>query len=204
MRSLDEMRPKIVELTGIKLELGEKVESLEHAVRNRDATILHLETSLEKTQEQRDEADKKLQEALELREQERSTAQDTSSDLQKAYTELQEELETSMTSVLTLEAERSNHHQESVRRMEEIARLTALTRKQAEELSSLREALEELRSAQASISAICEPSDQDAHCILSRTKTRGLFKERRMSSSLFVQRSLLRNQKQSIYRKSRR
>jgi len=33
MRSLEEMRPKIVELTGAKLDLAEKVESLEHNLR---------------------------------------------------------------------------------------------------------------------------------------------------------------------------
>ncbi len=39
MRSLEEMRPKIVELTSVKAELAEKIDSLQHTIRNRDAAI---------------------------------------------------------------------------------------------------------------------------------------------------------------------
>lgn len=148
MRSLDEMRPKIVELTAAKLELGEKVDGLEHALRNRDATIAQLESTVEEIREQKDETDKQWQEALELRENERSSAQDSSMELQKAYTELQAELDTLQTSLLSLEAERANHRQEAARRLDEIDRLVASSRAQADELASMRRELEERKHAQ--------------------------------------------------------
>jgi myosin protein heavy chain len=143
MRSLDEMRPKIVELTGVKLELGEKVDGLEHTLRSRDTIIGQLEADLDELRDQKEQADQRLQEILAQREKDRSLAQASSGELQKAYADLREELDLSNDSVRSLEVERANHRQESVKRLEEIDRLTAASNAQQDELSALRQELAE-------------------------------------------------------------
>lgn len=148
MRSLDEMRPKIVELTEIKLELGEKVEGLERALRSRDGTISQLESSLDEVRNEKEQTEKHWEERLDQREKEHSLAQLNSTEMQKAYAELQEELDSSLASIRTLEADRSNHHQETSRRLQDIERLTASSSAQAEELTALRQEVDERRNDQ--------------------------------------------------------
>jgi myosin protein heavy chain len=148
LRSLDEMRPKIVELTGVKLELGEKVDGLEHTLRNRDATIAQLEADLDELRDQKEQIEHRMQEVLAQREKDRSLAQASSGELQKAYAELREELDVSADSVMALEMERSNHRQESARRLEEIETLTATSNAQADELSALRQEVAERQNDQ--------------------------------------------------------
>jgi len=99
MRSLDEMRPKIVELTGDKVELGDKIASLEHALRNRDAMIAELESNVEELRDQYEETSKQREEGVAQREKEQSSAQASLTELQKAYTELQRELEEAQASI---------------------------------------------------------------------------------------------------------
>jgi len=120
-------------------------------LRTRDATIAQLESAMDEIQEQRDEANKKRQEVLGLREKEISSTQYNTTELQKAYAELQAELETSLASIRTFEAERSSHHQDAAHRLEEIDRLTMQSRAQAEELSALHQELEERRYDQVSL-----------------------------------------------------
>ncbi|KAJ7150289.1 hypothetical protein C8R46DRAFT_500488 [Mycena filopes] len=148
MRSLDEMRPKIVELTGVKLELGEKIDGLQHTLRSRDVTIGQLEADMDELRDQKEQADQRLQEVLSQREKDRSLAQASSGELQKAYADLREELDLSSDSIRSLEAERASHRQESVKRLEEIERLTATSNTQQDELSVLRQELEERRTDQ--------------------------------------------------------
>jgi myosin protein heavy chain len=148
MRSLDEMRPKIVELTGVKLELGEKVDSLQYTIRSRDLAISHLESAVEELQEEKNEANKQWQDALASLEAERSAAQENSSELQKAYVDLQSELESSRANTLTLEAELAHHRQEAAHALDEVDRLTVSFQGQFEELSSLRRELDERKLAQ--------------------------------------------------------
>lgn len=154
MRSLDEMRPKIVELTGVKLDLGEKVERFERTLRNRDATIAQLESTVDELRDRNDEADREWQEKFAAHQKEYALAASQSSDLQKAYTDLQEELETSLASLRNLEAERSNHHQEALRRLEEIESLNKSSRTQSEELEALRQELDERRQEQVGVEAV--------------------------------------------------
>jgi chromosome segregation ATPase len=159
LHSVEEMRPKIVELTALKLELTEKVEGLERTIRNRDATISRLETALEEVRDKQDTAEKKWKETIEASEKkwkeqaaqhnkDHSAAQMNASDMQKALAELQEELNSAHASVRTLESDRSNYHQEAARRMEEIEQLTATTLAQDEELTTLRQELEERQANQ--------------------------------------------------------
>jgi chromosome segregation ATPase len=148
MRSLDEMRPKIVELTDAKLELGEKVSSLEHALRSRDGFIAKLESTVDELQNQKDIVDKQRQEVLALLEAERSSSQTNSMEFQTAYAELQAELDASRANVQALETERVKHTQEVVRRLEEFNHSSASSREHMEEISFLRRELDERKSAE--------------------------------------------------------
>lgn len=143
MRSLDEMRPKIVELTGDKVELGNKIASLEHTLRNRDATIAELESNIEELRYQYEETSKQQEEGVAQYEKEQSSAQAHLAELQKAYTELQRELEEAQASIHGLEAERADHYQLASRQLEEIDRLKMSSRVQAEEVSIVRQELAE-------------------------------------------------------------
>ena len=145
MRSLGEMRPKIVELTTDKAELGNKVDSLEHALKNRDAIIAELEISLEELRDQHEHLTKQRAGDIAQLERDKDQSQSALSELQKAYTELQSELDGSRRSLRTLEAELTNHHRVASRHLEEIDRLTMSNREQTDELSSIRNQLDEYR-----------------------------------------------------------
>lgn len=145
LRSLDEMRPKIVELTGDKVELGNKIDSLEHALRARDAMIAELENGVEEMREQREEVSKQREGAVARQQKERSSAQASLAELQRAYSELQSELEETRSNLRGLEAERTNHYQVASHQLDEIDRLTASSRAQADEFFSVKQQLEEHR-----------------------------------------------------------
>jgi predicted nucleic acid-binding Zn-ribbon protein len=145
MRSLDEMRPKIVELTGDKVELGNKIDSLEHALRARDAMIAELENTVEEVQNQHEEASNQREEAVTQLQREQSSAQASLAELQIAYAELQKELEEKRANLHRLETERTDHYQVTSRQLDEIDRLTVSSRTQADEVTSVRQQLEEHR-----------------------------------------------------------
>jgi myosin protein heavy chain len=147
MRSLEEMRPKIVELTGAKLDLAEKVESLEHSLRSRDSVIAQLESDLEESLDKYEQSEQVWKGKLASQEKRQMDAQGSSADLQKAYTEVQEELDSALVSLRSLEAQRTNQHQEASRRLEEIARLSSLSHTQGQELDALRQELEARQKA---------------------------------------------------------
>jgi chromosome segregation ATPase len=150
MRSLNEMRSKFVELTGVRSEQGERIDSLEHAIRGRDATIAQLEVALEEVRDEKEQAEKRSQEVVQQLEKERLLAQSDSSELHNGYVELQNEFDIATASLHNLEAERSSHHQEAARRIEEIERLNTSSQAQSEELDALRKELNARRDAQVS------------------------------------------------------
>jgi myosin protein heavy chain len=150
MQSLNEMRSKFVELTGVKSEQSERIDNLEHAIRGRDATIAQFEATLEEAQQGMDEAENRSKEDAARLQKELLLAQSDSSMLQKAYAELQNELDVATASLYQLEAERSTHHQESTRRIEEIEQLNASSQAKSEELSAVRQELNARRDAQVS------------------------------------------------------
>jgi len=145
MRSLDEMRPKIVELTGDKVELGNKIDSLDHALRARDAMIAELENTIGELRDQHEEAFKQRDSAVAQQQREHSSAHVGLTELQRAYTELQRELEEKRANLHLLEAERTSHYQVTSRQLDEIDRLTVSSRAQADEVTSVRQQLEEHR-----------------------------------------------------------
>lgn len=148
MRALDEMRPKIVELTGAKLELAEKVEDLERTIHNRDITISQLESLLNEVRSQKEESEHKWQAALTESEKEHSGAQNATLDLQKAHSYLEEELETALASLRNLELQRTNHHQEVARLLEEFEKLKGSFNTRSDELYNLKREVEARRRAQ--------------------------------------------------------
>lgn len=154
MRALDEMRPKIIELTGAKLELAEKVASLEHTIRSRDSVIVQLENDVEEARDLNGEAEATWKERLAEQERRHKETQTGASDIQKAYTECQEELDTALASLRNLETQRANSHQETARRLEEIERLKNQMQSQGEELDALRHEIEARRQAHVSDSLI--------------------------------------------------
>ncbi|KDR85624.1 hypothetical protein GALMADRAFT_52935, partial [Galerina marginata CBS 339.88] len=141
------MRPKIVELTAAKLDLAEKVEGLEHTLRNRDSIIVQLENDLGEARDQNEQTEGIWKERLAEQEKRHREIQNGSVDIQRAYAELQEELDTALASLRNLESQRTNQHQEASRRLEEIERLTVHSQTQEEELDSLRHELEARRKA---------------------------------------------------------
>ena len=147
MRSLEEMRPKIVELTGAKLDLAEKVESLEHNLRNRDSVIAQLESDLDEFRDKHEQMEQVWKGKLASQEKRQLEAQSSSSDLQKAYDEIQEELDSALVSLRSLESQRTNQHQEASRRLEEISHLSSLSHAQGKELDAIRQELEASQKA---------------------------------------------------------
>ncbi|KAF9531841.1 hypothetical protein CPB83DRAFT_867745 [Crepidotus variabilis] len=147
MHSLDEMRPKIVELTGEKLDLSEKVGNLDRALQSRDASIAQLESDLDETKDHLMQSERVWKEKLAQQEKRNNDSQNGAADVQKAYNELQEELDTALASLRSLESQRANQHQDAARRLEEIERLTTQSRTQSEEFDSLQRELESRRKS---------------------------------------------------------
>lgn len=165
MRSLDEMRPKIVELTDIKLELTEKVNSLDNSLRERDGVIAQLESSLHELRDQKEVVDEQLREVESLRENDRAEAQDNVAELQRGYTEMQAELDGALASVRELEVERSSHRQSAARQLEEIEKLISSSQSLKEEAASLRSELEERKLAEAEKEEFLERARTDVEIL---------------------------------------
>ncbi|KAG6899575.1 hypothetical protein C0993_009046 [Termitomyces sp. T159_Od127] len=148
MRALDEMRPKIVELTGEKLELTETISALQLELRNSADSVSLLTEKLERATEEKGQLAKQLENRDVQHEQERALALSDSSELQKACAELQENLDEANSSLRNLEAERSSHHQEMDYRIKELEKLTLSSNIQAEEILALQGKLEVVHRAQ--------------------------------------------------------
>lgn len=160
MRSLEEMRPRIVELTGEKLELSEKVSGLEGEVRSRDTAIAKLEAELDQYRELKEEAERRLEETVERYEKERSTEKTAAEDINKSHAEVTDELDSALATIRMLEKERSVHHQEAGRQLQEIERLTQSSTLQAERIAALRQEVDERNDIQVSEALL-----RAIHCI---------------------------------------
>lgn len=165
MQSLDEMRPKIVELTNLKLELSDKLSSLEQAVRERDGIIAQLESSLQSAQDQNESLITKLVEMETAREKDRSTAQETQDELQKGYAELETELSDALASIRELEVERAGRRQLTSRQVEELERIAATSQSMREEIASLNQELEERKLAEVEQDDILERARTDIEAL---------------------------------------
>ena len=148
MHSLDEMRPKMVELTNVKLELSEKLNVSKQAVRDRDGVIAQLEASLQAAQDQNETSVTKQLDAEAARERDRSTAQETQDELQRGYAELETELSDALASIRELEVERAGQRQLTSKQVEELDRMAATSQTLKEEIASLHQEVEERKLAE--------------------------------------------------------
>jgi len=165
MRSLDEMRPKIVELTNMKLELSEKLSSAEQAVRDRDGIIAQLESSLQTAQDQTESLITKLVDIETVREKDRSAAQETQDDLQKGYAELETELSDALASIRELEVERAGRRQLASKQLEELERIAATSQSLKEDVAALNQELEERKLAEVEQQDILERARTDIEAL---------------------------------------
>ncbi|EIN14387.1 hypothetical protein PUNSTDRAFT_80708 [Punctularia strigosozonata HHB-11173 SS5] len=137
LRSLDEMRPKVVELSNEKAELMEKADGLDAALKSRDAVIAQLEASLTEAQQQRDETEKRRRSIVATHEKEHASSLQAMSELQKAYTELQTDAEQAYSMVRDFEAQRRNDQQSMARHVEDVDRLTRTVAELEKQLAAL-------------------------------------------------------------------
>ncbi|KAM5535998.1 hypothetical protein V8D89_010256 [Ganoderma adspersum] len=156
MRSLDEMRPKIVELTDEKLALSEKIDSLEKTIRARDNVIAQLESSLDELREEKVSVERDRDGLRSTLEGERSALQKDSTELQQAYSDLQSELTAAQRMTQDLEDERDKLRLVANSNVEEIRRLTDNLRLQTTQVDTLRAEIEERTQAQAESSEFLE------------------------------------------------
>lgn len=147
LSSLDEMRPKFVELTGLKLDLTEKIDALMASLKERDSTIADLERQLENAQEAASAAtrDHEHEESRWIKE--KANAEKSLDELQKSYIDLQQELAESLASSRELESDRKSQRQNCVRLQEELDIVKAKERAHDDELISLQARLDEERRA---------------------------------------------------------
>ena len=149
VESLEDMRPKIVELTSVKLELMEQIERLEHEKRSRDTLISKLEMALsEGTEREAEEAQlRRVSDAL--REKDNTSLQQSVADLQRGYSLLEAELQSAQATVQTLETERARTRQTEVRQADLSNRMNTEARRREEEISQLGFALDSSRKNEA-------------------------------------------------------
>ena len=165
MRSLDEMRPKVIELTNAKLELSEKHNTLEHAIRDRDGVIAQLESSLQAAQGQNELLDTKLRDAEIALEKDRSTAQETQDELQRGYAELETELSDALASIRELEVERAGQRQLVSKQVEELDRMGAASHSLKEEIAALHLEVEEQKLAEVEQQEFLERARTDIEAL---------------------------------------
>jgi len=165
MRSVDEMRPKIIELTNVKLELSEKLNTFEQAIRDRDGVIDKLESSLQTAQDQIESLNTKLLDAETAREKERSTAQETQDELQRGYAELETELSDALASIRELEVERAGQRQLASKQFGELDRMAASSQSLKEEIASLHLEVEEQKLAEVEQQEFLERARTDIEAL---------------------------------------
>ena len=149
MASLDEMRPKIVELTSVKLELMEQIEGLEHGKRSRDALISKLEVALNEGTEREAEAAKLHKESDTLRDKDNRSLQQGVADLQHGYTLLEAELASAQATIKSFETERTRMRQTEVQHADISHRMSADARRREQDVAQLESALASARKNEA-------------------------------------------------------
>lgn len=137
MRSLDEMRPKIVELTSEKLNLTETVESLQRTLRDREGAISDLTSSLDDARSEIEKKNGQWQQKWVQHEKEHAETVAASSEMQATHAELQDQLDDALQSLRNLESQRASQRQELVRNSSEIEQLNAIITGQRDEFSEL-------------------------------------------------------------------
>lgn len=161
MQSLDEMRPKFVELTSTKMDLMERIDKLEHEKNSRDTFISKLENALSEAMEREAEAAQGHKEADSLHEKDKSSLQQSIIELQQGYAELQAELESSQAAVLGLEGDRTQLRQIEARQLEIIDRLSVESDQHSQVMSRLESDLRSYRNLDEEHRAFIERSNYE-------------------------------------------
>lgn len=143
MRSLDEMRPKIVELTGAKLELMEKLEQLTTSINQRDSTISDLEAQLETAHASLDEVRQECGRLEKEQAKEKNVAESGQVELQRAYSEIQARYDDALAATREIEADRGKQRHTAARLQEEVDHLRSAEQTFQEEIHSLRSQVDE-------------------------------------------------------------
>ncbi|EIW87103.1 hypothetical protein CONPUDRAFT_43820 [Coniophora puteana RWD-64-598 SS2] len=140
MRSLEEMRTKTVDLTSEKLQLTDRLLALEKGQRERDDIIAQLEESLSEESRTGSEVARLLEETRSRGEKEKMSSAASLNDLQRAYGEIQDELEAARDAARAFETERQSLRQVEARSTQAIERLKAdLSQAQADFMDASRE-----------------------------------------------------------------
>jgi len=146
MRSLDELRIKVMELTEDKIQLSENLAHQNHALRDRDSIIAKLETSLEEAKQETEGIQKEWKDKLSKAKQ--GWTQASSSEMEQRLSDVQKELDNAWNNSLALEAERQLLRQDVQARLREVEQLSNSSRSQAAEITKLRYELSESRAIQ--------------------------------------------------------
>jgi chromosome segregation ATPase len=148
VKSLEEERPRIAELSNHKAELMERLDGLQLTLRARDGVIAELEGKIDELQDGHEMSTQERKEEVARREKERATALHDLHALQKAYEDMQKEHESARTTLVSLQQERAADLQAITRHQEELARIKASLRHRDEQLQGARLELEERRRAE--------------------------------------------------------
>lgn len=147
MQSLNEIRPKVVELTQDKIALTDEVDRLRRSVRALSGTVAQLETAATDSRIQFDGTKRNFEESETRWVAERAELNRQIQDIERAYADIEGELRNSRASVQELDAERSTHRKAVVQYEETLERLQSSSAAQETELGDLRQLLDESRRA---------------------------------------------------------
>ena len=172
MRSLDEMRPKIVELTGTKLELMEQVEKLNKDIQERDAKIFQFENEVGQLQLKRDEDDLEYGKLKDDWEKERVSTAQALEDSRRAFNELQVQLEQATANAVELDSDRTKYRQLSIRQQQEIELLRSTQTSQVDEITVLQSHLDEQQQALDDERRLREESQAEIEALRAEVSTK--------------------------------
>ncbi|KAJ3571571.1 hypothetical protein NP233_g3682 [Leucocoprinus birnbaumii] len=174
MRSLDELRPKVVELTEDKVQLSEKLAHFEHELRDRDNVISNLETSLQEAKQEMENLQTEWKTKFSKSEQERSLAATSSSEMEQGFSELRMELDNALDSIRTLETERQSLRQDAQTRLKDLEQLSNASRSQAAEITKLQYELNERRAAQEEAESLIEQFQSEIESLNAEVASKAL------------------------------
>ncbi len=149
MASLNEIRPKVIDLTQDKVTLSEERERMQHGVRGRDTTIAQLEAtvaelgaSLERSKQFAHTSDKRWTA-------EKEVLEGNIRSLERSLVETEEQLHDARQSIQELDAGRAVHHRAVAQYEETLSRLKEEVKGYRDDTVSLEKSLDESRRAAA-------------------------------------------------------
>ncbi|KZO90229.1 hypothetical protein CALVIDRAFT_531604 [Calocera viscosa TUFC12733] len=145
LSSLEELRPKVVELNNEKIELGDRLDEMAKQLRERDGVIAQLENNLEEARASAEAEGAKLRQALADAHKHHSSKEKELSDLVKTHDELQRELESALASAKELEADRTALRKNMITAQEQVDRFKTGTEARVSEHASIQRELDDYK-----------------------------------------------------------